>query len=146
MSDNGKLLRKDLEEVKKPFISAPTYEQFRNAVEVAIPGLAVLYVALAGFWDLPKPTEVAGSLSAIALFLGLFIKVNRSRNDKVEAVKADIAEQKKADAQVGEIILGTGDETTMGLATLRLDKEPTEFADQDEIRLKVLNVDLPSKE
>lgn len=145
MSNN--LLRKDLQNlnVKTPFLSAFTYERFRDLVEVAIPGLAVLYVSLAGWWDLPKPNEVSGSLSAIALFLGLFIKLNRSRNNKVEEVKAEIAQQQKIDGQVGELVLGANNDQE-GFVTLRLDKEPAELAGQDEIRLNVLNLGLEPKE
>lgn len=146
MSDNGKLLRKDLEEIKKPFITDSTYEFLRNNVEVVLPAIGTFYFTIATILHLPGGDEVTGIINALVLLLGIVIKANRSRNNKVEALKANIAEQKKADAQVGEIILGTGDEASMGLATLRLDKEPTEFADQDEIRLKVLNVDLPTKE
>lgn len=57
-------------------ISNTWYDRLKVLVQVVLPGLAALYVGLAQFWDLPKATEVAGSIALLAVFLGLFL--NRS--------------------------------------------------------------------
>lgn len=54
-------------------LSNKTYDVLKKIVQIVLPGLAVLYVALAQFWDLPKPEAVAGSIAALATFLGLVL-------------------------------------------------------------------------
>lgn len=63
-----------------------TYDVAKEAVTLWLPGLATLYMALAGFWDLPKPNEVVGTITAIATFLGLVLKVSTAsyNNGKVD--------------------------------------------------------------
>ena len=152
MSDNGKLLRKDLAEVKTPFISDSTYEFLRNNVEVVLPAIGTFYFTIASILHLPGGDEVTGIINALVLLLGIVIKANRSRNNKVEAVKAAISEQEEAerkaiqaDNRVGDIVVNTGEDN--GMATFRFDKEPNEFAGLDEIRLGFIDSGLtPPKE
>lgn len=55
-------------------ISNKLYDIFRFLVEIILPGLGVLYTTLAAIWGLPFATEIVGTIVAIALFLGLFLK------------------------------------------------------------------------
>ena len=55
-------------------ISNKLYDILKFFVEVILPGLGALYATLAGFWGFPKPVEVVGTVAAVALFLGLFLK------------------------------------------------------------------------
>lgn len=128
--------------LKLPFISDSTYEFFRNNVELVLPGLAVLYVTVAGVWGLPFGDQVSQTINALALFLGILIKVNRARVDKiVTAVKKEEAVL-AADKQVGAIVVHNGPDE--GLATLALDVPMDDVKRKDEIVLRVERVNLPS--
>lgn len=50
--------------------SNKAYDILNMIVQVVLPGLGTLYFALAGYWDLPAPEQVVGTLTAIDLFLG----------------------------------------------------------------------------
>ena len=63
-------------------ISNKAYDVFKFFVEIILPGLGALYAALAGFWGFPKPVEVVGTVAALALFLGLFLKYSTYRYEK----------------------------------------------------------------
>lgn len=128
--------------LKLPFISDSTYEFFRNNVELVLPGLAVLYVTVAGVWGLPFGDQVSQTINAIALFLGILIKVNRARVEKiVTAVKQEEAVV-AAEKQVGAIVVHNGPDE--GLATLALDVPMEDVKRKDEITLRVERVNLPS--
>ena len=127
--------------LKLPFISDSTYEFFRNNVELVLPGLAVLYVTIAGVWDLPFGDQVSQTINAIALFLGILIKVNRARVDKiVTAIKKEDA-QTALDSHVGAIVVHNGPDE--GLATLALDVPMAEVKAKDEITLRVERINIP---
>lgn len=128
--------------LKLPFISDSTYEFFRNNVELVLPGLAVLYVTVAGVWGLPFGDQVSQTINALALFLGILIKVNRARVEKiVTAVKQEEAVV-AAEKQVGAIVVHNGPDE--GLATLALDVPMEDVKRKDEIVLRVERVNLPS--
>ena len=142
MSDNGKLLRRDLPEVKQPFISDSAYDFFRNNVEVVLPAIGVFYVTIAQIWGLPFGDQVALTVNSLALLFGVIIKANKSRARNVQAVEAIIEAEQKADQYAGDLVIGTGDES-MGLVTLALEKNVEEFANKDEIVLRVKNINVP---
>lgn len=73
------------EESTTPVISNTAYDIFKFVVQIILPGLGALYVSLSGFWGLPEPEAVAGSIAAIALFLGLFLKYSEVRYAKSDA-------------------------------------------------------------
>lgn len=139
MSDNGKLLRKDLPEVKKPFISDSTYEFFRSNVEVVLPAIALFYVTIAQVWDLPFGDQVSQTVNALALLLGVIIKTNKNRANNVAAVEQA---RDAADRYAGDLVLGTGDEA-YGVATLALEKDVEELGTKDEITLRVKHINIP---
>ena len=139
MSDNGKLLRKDLPEVKTPFISDSTYDFFRNNVELVLPALGAFYSGMSLLWGWPYSEQIVGSLGLLTVFLGVLIKVNKSRSNNVQAV---VEAEKQATRYAGDLIVGTGDEA-LGLATLALDKDVDELAEKDEITLRVKRISLP---
>lgn len=64
-----------------------TYDILKWVTLVVLPALATFYLALATTWGLPYPTEVAGTIAAIDVFLatllGISIGYFESRKDRV---------------------------------------------------------------
>lgn len=52
------------------------YDVAKEAVTLWLPAAATFYVLLAGLWDLPKPNEITGTLTGLATFLGVVLKVS----------------------------------------------------------------------
>lgn len=71
-----------------------TYNILKYIAQIVLPALATLYLALAGFWGLPYPEAIAGTIVAIDTFLGALLKVStdnyNKQNDKREGSKNDI--------------------------------------------------------
>lgn len=64
-----------------------TYDILKWITLVVLPALATFYLALAQTWGLPYPTEVAGTIAAIDVFLatllGISIGYFEARKDRV---------------------------------------------------------------
>lgn len=64
-----------------------TYDILKWITLVVLPALATFYLALATTWNLPYPTEVAGTIAAIDVFLatllGISIGYFEARKDRV---------------------------------------------------------------
>lgn len=56
-----------------------TYDILKYVAQIVLPALATLYLALAGFWGLPYPEAIAGTIVAIDTFLGALLKVSADR-------------------------------------------------------------------
>ncbi len=59
-------------------LSNRVYDALKWVALVLLPALATFYLALAGSWNLPYPTEVAATLAAIDLFLATLLGVSTS--------------------------------------------------------------------
>lgn len=103
-----------------------TYEILRTFVEVLLPGLSTLYVALAAIWGLPGEDEVSQTVAAFTVFLGLIVRLARRTYNKSDekfdgAVQfQDFPEERRVD---------------MNLAFGNVD--PKTLLDKKEITLKV---------
>lgn len=60
-------------------ISDRAYDVLSALVRYVLPGTATLYLALAALWNFPSPTEVAGSITAVTTFLGIFLSISKRR-------------------------------------------------------------------
>jgi len=61
------------------------YNILKVLATTVLPGLGALYFALAEIWDLPKASEVVGTIAAINVFLGVLVNVSSvqyGRSDK----------------------------------------------------------------
>lgn len=58
-------------------LSDATYDNLRRVVEKLLPALGAFYALLAGFWNLPHPVEVVGSIAGLATFLGVALTLAR---------------------------------------------------------------------
>lgn len=70
-----------------PLLNNTTYDFFKRAVELGLPGVGALYFALASLWDLPYGEEIVGTCAAIAVFLGVILTVSRSSYKKTSVDK-----------------------------------------------------------
>ena len=66
----------------RPILSAKAYNYLKYAVQIVLPGAGTLYFTLAQIWGLPYGEEVVGTITAVALFGGLLIGIDKSRYEK----------------------------------------------------------------
>lgn len=57
-------------------LSNKSYDVLKWIAQILLPATATLYVAVAGIWGLGYVKEVAGTLSAIDLFLGTLLGIS----------------------------------------------------------------------
>lgn len=56
-----------------------SYDILKWVALVALPATSALYLTLAALWNLPNPTEVAGTIAAIDTFLGVLLGVSSAK-------------------------------------------------------------------
>lgn len=63
------------------------YDVLKWVTMVLLPGLSVLYVALANVWGFPYATQVAATVAAVTAFLGAVLQISSAnyRADKAES-------------------------------------------------------------
>ena len=62
--------------------SNTTYEVIKHIVQIVLPASATLYITLGSLWNLPKTEEVSGTITALALFLGVTLMVSNKNYHK----------------------------------------------------------------
>lgn len=60
----------------KLVISNQTYDVIKWVTTILLPAVVVLYVTLADVWQLPYPTEVAATMTAVIIFLGALLQIS----------------------------------------------------------------------
>ncbi|OXZ37153.1 phage holin [Finegoldia magna] len=53
-----------------------TYDILKWVAQILLPASATLYVAVAGIWGFPYAKEIAGTISAVDLFLGALLGIS----------------------------------------------------------------------
>lgn len=53
-----------------------TYDILKWVAQILLPAAAALYVAVAGIWGFPYAKEIAGTISALDLFLGALLGIS----------------------------------------------------------------------
>lgn len=56
-----------------------TYDVLKEIALTVLPASSVLYLALAGLWNLPYPQQVSGTIMAIDAFLGAILHVSNKQ-------------------------------------------------------------------
>ena len=51
-------------------LSNKSYDILKYIAQIVLPAAGTLYFALAQLWNLPHPTEVVGTITAVDTFLG----------------------------------------------------------------------------
>ena len=69
-------------------LSNGAYDILKFVAQILLPGLGALYFALAQIWGLPAAEEVVGTITAIDVFLGLFLG-SASRSYEKSGAKYD---------------------------------------------------------
>ncbi|MFR9274469.1 phage holin [Finegoldia magna] len=57
-------------------LSNKSYDLLKWIAQILLPAAATLYVAVAGIWGFPYAKEIAGTISALDLFLGALLGIS----------------------------------------------------------------------
>ncbi len=57
-------------------LSNKSYDLLKWVAQILLPAAATLYVAVAGIWGFPYAKEIAGTISAVDLFLGALLGIS----------------------------------------------------------------------
>ena len=57
-------------------LSNKSYDVLKWIAQILLPAAATLYVAVAGIWGFPYAKEIAGTISALDLFLGALLGIS----------------------------------------------------------------------
>lgn len=60
-------------------MSNKAYEALRFIAEILLPAIGTLYVALAGIWGFPYAEPIVSTITAIDVFLGVFVAYMRKK-------------------------------------------------------------------
>lgn len=105
-------------------LSDSTYNKIKSSVQLLIPAICALYLAIAGIWGLPYSQQIVGTLTAIATFLGVLLKVSTKSYDNSDA-KYD-----------GKVVVEDG-EDGQKLFSLELNDDPLALQNKESVTFKV---------
>lgn len=111
-------------EERPSFLSAQQYDRVKFWAQYVLPGLATLYVALAGLWELPYALQVAGTITAIDTALGMILGISKTQYDNSDA-KYD-----------GEVHLAPAEEDAEA-TNMRVRLDPNALFDKNEVLVRV---------
>lgn len=57
-------------------LSNKSYDLLKWIAQILLPAAATLYVAVAGIWGFPYAKEIAGTISAVDLFIGALLGIS----------------------------------------------------------------------
>lgn len=57
-------------------LSGKLYDFLKYVAQIVLPGLATLYVTIAGIWGLPYAEAISGTIMAVDFFLGALLKIS----------------------------------------------------------------------
>lgn len=106
----------------RTLFSNEVYDRLKWVAQVALPALALFYIAIAPLWGLPKQEEVAGTIVALDLLLGALLGVSTKQ-------------YRNSDARFDGAVLITPNED--GNSDLNLSLDPHALASKREIAVKV---------
>lgn len=125
MSDTTSYEAKHAEE-KQPLLTDATYDKLKPAAALIFPALITFWISIASIWHLPYREEIAGTLGAINILLGVVL-----------LVASNI--YKKSDAKYDGVITVTEHPDGFRTAALNLKnyENPADVVEQDEAVFKV---------
>ena len=109
-------------------LSNKTYDTLKWVAQILLPALGALYFALSDLWNLPKVTEVVGTIVAVDTFLGVLLGITAAGYKKLNDPHAGFLQQTGVDPHTGMPDLG-----------LTLTKTPSELLGKKTITLHVDN-------
>lgn len=63
-------------------MSNKVYDVLKDIAQIVLPALATLYLTVAGIWGLPFGEQISGTIMAVDVFLGAFLKVSSNKYNK----------------------------------------------------------------
>ncbi len=80
----------------KATVSNKTYDMMKTAAQLLLPALGTLYVAIATIWGLPYAEQVAATILAVNVFLGVVLKILSVKYERSGAAYDGAVVQKTA--------------------------------------------------
>jgi hypothetical protein len=105
--------------------SDTTYEWLRSLVEVILPGAGAFYLTVSAIWNLPGGEKVSATLGALAVLVGLVVRLARRSYNKSDA-KYDGVMNLEDRADGGQMM------------NLDLNTHPAALAEKKDITFKVV--------
>ena len=68
-----------------PILSNKRYDQLKYITTIALPAIATLYFTVSQIWNLPRGTEVVGTITALVTFMGLLLRLSSKTYNSSEA-------------------------------------------------------------
>jgi hypothetical protein len=84
MSDTTSYEAKHAEE-KQPLLTDATYDKLKPAAALIFPALITFWISIASIWHLPYREEIAGTLGAVNILLGVVLLVASNIYKKSDA-------------------------------------------------------------
>lgn len=107
-------------------VSNSVYDNLKQVAQIWLPALAVFYITIAPFWNLPKQEEVSGTIMALDLLLGAIL---------MGLKRAFMNSEARFD---GQILVQPGEEPDTSM--VRVQAQTAAVAEKDEVVLKVRRV------
>lgn len=112
-------------------LSEKTYNFLKNMVQVVLPAFATFYLALSGLWGLPASSQVGGTATALAAFLGVLLKISSSQYKELKKIEP-------LKGAVGSLIVTQGSDGKK-TASLEFEEEIQDVLEMDSITLQVVH-------
>jgi hypothetical protein len=61
------------------------YDVVKWVVQIVLPALATLYFSLGQIWNLPKESEIIGSITALTVFLGVLLGLSSAAYNRSDS-------------------------------------------------------------
>ena len=119
-------------------LSDNTYANAKFFVQIVLPALGVLYATLSQFWGFPKVQEVVGSANALALFLGVILRISSSNYYKASSKSTAVGS-----FVIDEAVDEDGNKTGKKTVTLDLEQDPADFIDGKSITFHAKSAEPP---
>lgn len=107
-------------------VSNKAYDVLSAMVRYVLPGLATLYLALAAIWGLTHAEQVAGTITAFTVFLGLFLEISKRKYVGLDSTESD-----------GDLLVDINEEGVQAL-TVALEKPLGDVRDKDQVVFTVV--------
>lgn len=70
-------------------LSNKSYDILKWIAQLLLPAMATLYLALASIWGLPYGEEIAGTISAVDVFLGVILSISTAQYNKINNINTN---------------------------------------------------------
>lgn len=107
-----------------PLLSNKAYNLIKAIVQLLIPAASSLYLLLSGLWGLPFAQQIVGTLSGLATFLGVLLRISTKSYDN-------------SDAKYDGKVLIVDDEDGPKLFSLELNGNPLDLEKKKSISFKI---------